>query len=198
MKLILFSIIFSSIISAKAYTELDLKPIHINNHKFSSMQLGRTYNYQDQSRILAAKEASFPILEQYESLLFPQKNFRKEKAKQRLERIEVAVHGNIQKGSIQYRLNLLEDEITAWQIANYQTLQILDTKKQNSNAFSYSNFDKTQTSTSIKQRNTKSINHQQRAYKSQNKAVDNDYQNYRMMNPIVRDIGRRSVRALFE
>ena len=159
MQLILFSIILSSIISAKAYTELDLKPIHINNHKFSSMQLGRTYNYQDQSRILAAKEASFPILEQYESLLFPQKNFKKEKAKQRLERIEVAVHGNIQKGSIQYRLNLLEDEITAWQIANYQTLQILDTKKQDPSAFSYNNFDETQTRTSIRQKNARNINH---------------------------------------
>ena len=201
MQLILFSIILSSIISAKAYTELDLKPIHINNHKFSSMQLGRTYNYQDQSRILAAKEASFPILEQYESLLFPQKNFKKEKAKQRLERIEVAVHGNIQKGSIQYRLNLLEDEITAWQIANYQTLQILDTKKQDPSAFSYNNFDETQTRTSIRQKNARNINHhnhQQTAYRNQNKAVDYDYQNYRMMNPIVRDIGRRSVRALFE
>lgn len=193
MHLILFSIIFSSIISVKAYSELDLKPIHINTNEFSSMQLGRTYNYQDQSRILAAKEASFPILDQFEALLFPQKNFKKEKARQRLERIEVAVHGNIQKGSIKYRLNLLEDEITAWQIANYQTLQILDTKKQNSNAFSYNNFDEAQTKTSIRHRGTRDLH-----YNQQNKAVDYDYQNYRMLNPIVRDVGRRSVRALFE
>ena len=201
MRLILFSIIFTSILSANAYTEMSLKPVQINNQDFSSMQLGRTYNYQDQSRILAAKEASFPILDQYETLLFPQKNFKKEKAKQRLERIEVAVHGNIQKGSIQYRLNLLEDEITGWQIANYQTLQILDTKKQDSNAFSYNNFDDIQTKTSARQRSPIPINHnynQQANYRNQNKAVDYDYQNYRMLNPILRDVGRRSVRALFE
>jgi hypothetical protein len=192
MHLILFSLVLVSLHSANAYTELDLKTVQINNPKFSSMQIGRTYNYHDQSRILAAKEASFPILDQFESLLFPQKNFKKEKAKQRLERIEIAVHGNIQKGSIKYRLNLLEDEISAWQIANYQTMQILETKKQNSNAFTYTNFDTAQTSTSIKQRQARATNY------TQNKSIDYDYQNYRMINPIVRDVGRRSVRALFE
>jgi hypothetical protein len=185
-----------------AYQELSLKPVQIKNQSFNRMQLGRTYNYHEGSRILAAKEANFPILEQYEALLFPQKKelFIKEKPKARLERIEIAVHGNIQKGSVKHRLNLLENEITAWQIANYQTLQILDTKAKNPNAFSYPEKPIAIRHTRIRQNNQQqratSINNRQ--YTNQTKPVDYDYQNYRLVSPILRDVGRRSIRALFE
>lgn len=181
---------------------MSLKPVQIRNTNFNRMQLGRTYNYYDGSRILAAKEANFPILEQYEALLFPQKKevFAREKPKARLERIEIAVHGNIQTGSVKHRLNLLENEITGWQIANYQTLQILDTKAKNSNAFSYPNNHMAQKRTSAR-RNPIAYQRQaitQRQSINQRKAVDYNYQNYRTANPLIRDIGRRSIRALFE
>ena len=161
------------------------------------MQVGRTYNYYKGSRILAAKEASFPILDQYEALLFPHKKgeFSKEKAKARLERIEIAVHGNLQKGSIKHRLNLLENEVTSWQIANYQTLEILDTKAKDSRAFSYPN----QSQQAIP-KPTQYQYHQpiQRNNYQRQRSVDYDQQNYRLASPIIKDIGRRSVRALFD
>jgi hypothetical protein len=197
----LLSLVVSNSLAAKAYTEMNLKPVHIKNNEFKQMQLGRTYNYYDGSRILAAKEAIFPILEQYETLLFPQKDFKKEKPKARLERIEIAVHGNIQNGSIKHRLNLLENEITAWQIANYQTLQILDTKQKDSNAFAYAQNQAQEKRTSIRRSSNPyqiPAYPSQRAHISQKKAVDYDYQNYRTASPIIRDIGRRSIRAIFE
>lgn len=164
------------------------------------MQAGRTYNYHKGSRILAAKKAEFPILDQYEALLFPHKKgvFKEEKPKARLERIEIAVHGNIQKGSIKHRLNLLENEITGWQIANYQTLQILDTKQKDPHAFSYNNFNPSQKRTQIRQVQRNPYPQYRANNFSQRKPVDYDYQNYRLASPVIRDIGRRSVRALFE
>lgn len=197
-RIILLSLFLSST-PAIAYQEMSLQPVQVRSPQYKPMQLGRTYNYYDGSRVLAAKEANFPILEQFEKLLFPQKDFSKEKPKARLERIEIAVHGNIQKGSVKHRLNSLENEITGWQIANYQTMKILDTKETNSNAFAYPSMQVSQKNTYI-QRNY----HPQGVYGaprqniSQKKAVDYDYQNYRLASPVVRDIGRRSIRALFE
>ena len=179
-----------------AYTEMQLKPVSVKNKSFNSMQVGRTYNYHKGSRILAAKEASFPILDQYEALLFPQKDFSKDKAKARLERIEIAVHGNVQIGSIKHRLNLLENEITAWQIANYQTLEILKTKKKNPNAFQYAQVSNPSYS---RAQHTQPNPYQARPISiRQNTSMDYDRENYRLVSPIVRDLGRRSVRALFD
>ena len=193
VRFILFSLLLIS--PAYAYQEMKLKPVYIEQSSVSKMQQGRTYNYHEGSRILAAKKASFPILDQYEKLLFPQKDFSKEKAKARLERIEIAVHGNIQKGSVKHRLNLLENEITAWQIANYQTLKILNTQEKDPHAFSYQNYQaKAQPhyqANPYQQPRIQTISNRQRK-------VDYDYENYRMANPIIRDIGRRSVRALFD
>ena len=193
MYLILFSLICSWQV-AFAYQAQELKPVHLNQNEFQTSQTGRTYNYHDKSRILAAKKASFPILDQYEALLFPQKDFKEQKPKERLERIEIAVHGDIQKGSIKYRLNLLENEITAWQIANYQTLEILNQEKNSQHAY-------TQVANDHPKKQPKLRHMPQQAYRPQyrqSKRRDYDYENYRMASPIIKDIGRRSVRALFE
>ena len=194
MYLILFSLVFSWQ-AAFAYEAQELKPVHLNQNEFQASQAGRTYNYHDKSRILASKKASFPILDQYEALLFPQKDFKEQKPKERLGRIEIAVHGDIQKGSIKHRLNLLENEITAWQIANYQTLEILNQKQNSQHAY-------TQVANNqVPQRQPNVRRMPQQTYRPQyrqSKKRDYDYENYRMASPIIKDIGRRSVRALFE
>lgn len=189
--LILISLCYLLPLQAAQYQEMQFKPIHIRNNNFNELEAGRTYNYHQKSRILAAKDTRIPVLEQFENLLFPHKDFKKDQAKQRLERIEIAVHGNIQQGSIKYRLNLLENEITAWQIANYQTLEILNDNKNEAHAFQ-----KPQ-----KQVRAKTLQPRTQYYpraQTQEKKIDYDYQNYKLISPIFRDISRRSVRAIFD
>lgn len=86
---------------------------------------GRTYNHFKGARVVPPKRKAYPILDQLEFLLFPNLDFHKEQPGKRLERLELAVFGNKQKGKITTRVTNLQNEVDSWQIANMQAVDSL-------------------------------------------------------------------------
>ncbi len=108
----------------------------------SSLTKGRTYNHYRKVRVIAPKAKKYPVLDQFESLLYPEKDFSKEHPGKRLERIEIAVLGDkLDNGlTIKERVNKVKSELISWQIANEMTLDILELpeyEKQNTASHAY-------------------------------------------------------------
>jgi hypothetical protein len=120
-------------------------------------------------RILAPQKRRYPVLERFERLLYPGKNFSSEDPNKRLERIEIAVFGNTSQGrSIKERVQSLESELASWQIADSTEIHALPIAPR-----------------------------PPRYYQSRAK-IDYQYQNYRMAMPLIQNIGRRSINAIFK
>jgi hypothetical protein len=111
----------------KQETQTKQSPISSNPPPETSP--GRTYNHFNGARVLPPKQKRYPILDQLEYLLFPSLDFKKESPGKRLERLELSVFGNKQKGTIVYRVKKLKGEVESWQIANVQTMENLNNPK---------------------------------------------------------------------
>ena len=127
-------------------------------------------------RLLAPSKKSYPVLENLEKKLYPQKNFSDDSPQKRLERIEIGTFGEIQSGSIKERINNLEAEFTNWQIA------------------------------SAGQENPKPekitarpiIHYQARPEPSMRPNKKPDYLNHRLSAPLARSLGRKAIDKIFK
>ncbi len=129
---LLLILLFSALrpaLSLNPYTFQELQPVILNHNSQQIYSQGNNYNDFKDVRITGPKRKSYPILDQFESKLYPRHNFKKENPSRRLERLEIAVFGNKQKGSIKKRVTSLKAELEAWQIANEQVSEILDSKR---------------------------------------------------------------------
>ena len=77
-------------------------------------------------RPLGLKTKGYPVLNQLENTLYPGKTFSSDSPNKRLERLEIAAFGRIQKGNIKDRLARVEDQINSWAIS----LEIGEIQKQ--------------------------------------------------------------------
>ncbi len=73
--------------------------------------------YQELVRVMPPQRKSYPILESLEKQLYPGRDFREENPNHRLERLEIAMLGSYQSGTIAERLERLRSEVVNWQIA---------------------------------------------------------------------------------
>lgn len=202
-----FSLVFMQALEARAsYQSQEIKPSFISTQERQSIRTGRTYNQFQGSRSFAPKKKTYPILEQFEELLYPRKDFSEENPGKRLERLEIACFGARQTGSIPQRLANLKNEIESWQIANEQAMNILNSKNSyrkdltQAQAFNYQQAATPQSpaSTQVPQ-----AYYQQPYYpaqtrvSSQVKKKDYDYMKYRMAAPVIQSVARRSFDLLF-
>lgn len=151
-----------------------------------------THSDTQSQRLFAPKKKTYPFLEQLESLLYPSKNFRAEQPGQRLERLELAVFGNKQSGSISNRLNNLQTELENWQIGNMKAI-----KTQELNA-EHSKLNEEKERISYQHYNSPQIIQRSALSAQQPAPKDYDYMNYRMATPLVQNIGRRAIDAIFK
>ncbi len=73
--------------------------------------------YQELTRAMPPRTKSYPILESLEKQLYPNQDFREDDPGRRLERLEIAMLGARQSGTITERLERLRREVANWQIA---------------------------------------------------------------------------------
>lgn len=146
-KLIILLLINNLLLPALSFQEQELKPY---------------------TRSLPPKAKDYPILTKYEEVLYPNKKLVKSSAKERLERIEIAIFGNKQTGSIKDRLNKLDEETIAWQIGSYPPKTPPE---------------KVQPATPYLMPQTQSVKHK-------------DY-DYRLFTPLLRQVGRSSINSIF-
>ncbi len=119
-------------------------------------------------RLLATRMKAYPVLDRLETLLYPNRNFKREEPAARLVRIEVAVFGVKQIGTINERLQKLDNELASWQIASYA-----------------------QPETKVVKMPPPTIIHNPSPPRTQNS-------NYsRITTPIIQNIARRSIDAIF-
>lgn len=138
------------------------------------------------SRLLAPKQKTYPFLDQLEASLYPNRNFKQDKPGERLERIEIAVFGKKQSGSISNRLENLQAELNNWQIGNMKTVKNIEANnKKEKIAYQHYN-------------NPQIIPRQAFNVQRQASPKDYDYMNYRMATPLVQNIGRRAIDAIFK
>lgn len=123
-KLLILMLLTCSLLPSKAQYQSQALTIEAN-----TSTVGRTFTHFEGARILAPKEKSYPFLDQLEYLLFPSLDFKKQNPGKRLQRLEMAVFGEKQKGKIKNRLNKLQNEVDSWQIANMQTTEKLNKPK---------------------------------------------------------------------
>lgn len=201
IKIFLCLILVGDSVKAEYYKSQTLIPVRTEIRRTPPpLDLGRTYNEHSDSRILAPKKINYPILDQMEYLLYPNKDFKNEKPTERLERLEIAVLGTKQNGKIKERVYKLKEELEAWQIANIQTMSILQGQedyKDESHAF------KSPTSSPIpKAVSAPFFSHYYPPYQKQTKAVlrspDYDWNNYKLISPLIQSIGRRGIERIFK
>ncbi|MDD9898249.1 MAG: hypothetical protein OXU45_04520 [Candidatus Melainabacteria bacterium] len=185
--------------SDRRLLEQKLQPVIINPMTDSSVMAGRTYNHHGQVRTLAPKTKSYPFLDQLEFMIYPGRNFKLEKPGKRLERLEVAVFGDKQSGAIPKRLSKLEDEITSWQIANAQAMEIVNSSKKENQVFNLPKPVKANKAPIVKPYPPPMV--MPNPYWSNKnvtaKKVDYDYMNYRMGAPLMQHTAKRLLDLMF-
>lgn len=129
-------------------------------------------------RLIPPKQKNYPLLEQLESLLFPKYDFKEDNPGKRLERLELASFGDVQKGSIKSRLDKLKAEIESWQIANASPIKAEEKAKSPQ---------KYHAPTFYRQNFVRPRVHR--------RVYDND-QNNQLLTPLVQSISRRGINAL--
>lgn len=184
----------------------------------------RTYKHYEGTRVLAPKQKTYPFLDQLEYLLFPSFDFKKENPGKRLERLEVSVFGNKQKGKIVNRLHKLEEEINGWQIANMRAMSSIASKTKTEDKNSHAFINPEPEGRSLVSKRT-SLRRNRRApvtpYSSYSGAYQNLYPNAypnqypsrysnrfqqnsfdrsteRVAVPLMRQLGSRSIREIFK
>ena len=142
----------------------------------------QAFEYQEQTpqRLFAPKKKIYPFLDQLEASLYPQQNFKRDNPSQRLERIEIAVFGSKQSGSISTRLNNLQSELNNWQIGNMKVVKTQEPKAERLKPNAYI----------APAHSALSVQHPA--------SKDYDYMNYRLATPLVQNIGRRAIDAIFK
>ncbi|MDA0771513.1 MAG: hypothetical protein O3C63_01075 [Cyanobacteria bacterium] len=191
--------------------EQQLKPVIINPMTDTSVQTGRSYNQHPQARVLAPKIKGYPFLDQLEFLIYPGRDFKLENPGKRLERLETAIFGDKQKGPIPVRLSHLQDEITSWQIANAQAMEIVNSDKKQAHVYEEKG---------VKNRDSRetSISHRSNIQQSPRyslapppyfspaplpvkhtsaRKLDYDYMNYRMTTPLIQNIAKKTIDLIF-
>ena len=183
--------------------EHQLKPIIINPMTDPGVQLGRSYNQHPQARVLAPKIKGYPFLDQLEFLIYPGRDFKLENPGKRLERLETAIFGDKQKGPIPVRLSHLQDEITSWQIANAQAMEIVNSDKKQAHAFQNPAKPKRIVEPSKFKAQAPHYPPYFNSYpvpvnkRVQAKKIDYDYMNYRMTSPLVQNIAKKAIDLIF-
>lgn len=197
--IILLLILINHTAFASQLLEQSLNPVIINPMTDSKIQTGRTYNQHDQARALAPKTKSYPFLDQLELLIYPGRDFKLENPGARLVRLETAVFGDKQNGSIPQRLSRLQDEITSWQIANAQALEIVSSSKKQEHVFQSSKFEAGSSKSA-------QINYKAQpyyppiptTYQPPPQKYDYDYMNYRATTPLIQTVARKAIEVMFQ
>jgi len=199
----------SSLSLSAKLIEQELQPVRSSRQEFRSLTEGRTYNNYDGVRVLASKKKTYPFLDQMEELLYPGQKFSEENPGNRMERLEIAVFGNKQKGAIPSRVDKLKQEVENWQLANAQALNIINSRTQVDNKNHAYNIEKQGVPSNYKlESSTNAVNYNyqsyttpaqysQQVYARPRRTVDYDYQNYRLAAPLFQNIGRRSIDSFF-
>jgi hypothetical protein len=205
-KILILILLINTPVSAEYYQSQNLIPVGIQSRGLSpETNLGRTYNEHPEARVLAPKEKRYPILEQMEYLLYPNQDFSQEKPTARLERLEIAVLGARQEGNIKDRVFRIQEELQAWQIANIQTLNILqkheDFDEKNHAYQSGSLIHRSPNQTQVQTLNQKPYHYYpyyQKNTRAEIRKPDYDWHNYRVISPLIQNIGRKSIEKLFQ
>ncbi len=94
--------------------------VSVSSVMLISSQMARAddLKYQELSRAMPPKRKAYPVLESLERQLYPGQDFHDENPSHRLERLEIAIFGAIQSGTIVDRLEKLGAELSNWQIAS--------------------------------------------------------------------------------
>lgn len=165
------------------------------NSQYQSQELQQT-GTTTTIRILPPKQKTYPVLDQMEKLLFPGMNYEHDEPSHRLERLETAVFGDKQSGKISQRLVNLRSEIDNWQIANSSS----DLQSQQNQAAKQAQYHPINNSTQYPNTSTGTY-HQFNNYNSGYKRArqpDYAYQNYRLLAPLIQNVGRRSINKIFD
>lgn len=136
------------------------------------------YEAQELIPIPRTELKSYPVLDELEGLIYPKYNFSKDNPGERLGRLEIAVFGSKQNGNIKSRISQLQSETMNWQITKIKT----QTKP------SHQRIIKSYQSIPY----SSHIRIQQKP-----RSKDYDYLNYRLMTPLIQNIGRESIRKMF-
>ncbi len=121
-------------------------------------------------RLMPSKIKTYPVLEALEKKLYPLRNFQKDNPNQRLERLEIAILGDKQSGSISERIHKLEETLSSWEIAN-----------------------STPTKPNLHQAPIHPIISQAPQQIRPKRQIDYQYMNYRASMPIIQNIARRGI-----
>ena len=140
-----------------------------------------------EERALPSRRKQYPILNEFEKQLYPGRNFHKEDPGKRLDRIEIAVFGNIQSGGIKSRITALENELEAWTIAHAKV-----PSKSSSRHSKLSSAPISQVQQPYYQPAPVA-----RTFNKPRKQIDYDYMNYRMVTPLIQNAGRRAISRVF-
>lgn len=192
--LICISFVFPSLVLASPYSSQQLMPVMLNKYTEQEYSNGNNYNTYSGVRIRGPKRKAYPVLDQFESKLYPRQDFRKENPGKRLDRLEIAVFGNKQKGSIKNRVGKLRAELEAWQIANEQVSTIIDGSKSRNL--------KKQLPQPPKKMMVQNYSHYpppiyQTKVEARKKPVDYNYMNYRAGSSLVNSALRQSLNMMF-
>lgn len=175
MRILLILISFFCLANASAnYQEQSLLPL--NSSEIDELDI----------RKLPPNKKKYPILDEFEKHLYPGRNFHKDSPNQRLERVEIAVFGAKQEGGIKSRLSSLEMELNSWDIAKVSSPKSPRSPQKISQEITPAQYIQTQP-----------IVINKNPYNPRKKQIDYDYMNYRMISPLIQNVGRRSISAMF-
>ena len=189
--------------------EQQLKPVIINPMTDTSVQTGRSYNQHPQARVLAPKIKAYPFLDQLEFLIYPGRDFKLENPGKRLERLETAILGDKQNGPIPVRMSHLQDEITSWQIANAQAMEIVNSDKKQAHAYKGEGLRTSRKTSTTPKSNTQAAPHYSLiptpyvpysplpVKHTSARKIDYDYMNYRMTTPLIQNIAKKTIDLIF-
>jgi hypothetical protein len=166
----------------------------------SQMAKADDLKYQELTRVMPpAKAKSYPILESLELKLYPSQDFRQEQPGHRLERIEIAMFGSIQSGSISDRVERLRSEVANWQIATASPISRNPVQQLNA-ARNDDDISTPERYALEAQVRTQEANERMRYSKflmDERTKARQETNIVRVGNPIVQRLGKRSIDAMF-
>jgi len=153
--------------------------------------------YQELVRAMPPRAKSYPILDSLERELYPNQDFHKEDPGHRLERLEIAMLGTRQSGTIAERLDRLRSEIANWQIAQSAPVHRPSQVQLHARADDIP----PQELYALKAQDRQLANNERLRYSKflMDDRAKERYENnvVRVANPIVQRLGKRTVDAMF-
>ena len=168
--------------------------IFTNSHYVTAKAQYKEQSMTPIKRELAPQKRRYPVLEQLEAWLYPQKNFQDENPGHRLERLEIAILGHTVTGlnySISERVQKLQEEVQSWQIAKQPQINIHKPKpsppqiqQPQANFYHYQSY-----------RQPYFQNNYSKARSYNN--YDYDRANYQTARSLIHNVGRRAIDTIF-